>query len=148
MESMFSGCTSLLSIYLSNFVTSSVENMASMFLGCSQLESIDLSSFNTSLVTDMTSLFSDCDSLKILDISNFNMENVTKSESMFSGVNNLQYINIYNMIDSQNIIGQSELKNLADLIICGQASILNKETSKCCYYDYLVIIKDVYLQII
>jgi surface protein len=136
MESMFSGCTSLLSIYLSNFVTSSVENMASMFSGCSQLESIDLSSFNTSLVTDMTSLFSDCDSLKILDISNFNMENVNKSESMFSGVNNLQYINIYNMIDSQNIIGQSELKNLADLIICGQASILNKETSKCCYYDY------------
>ena len=136
LGSLFSGCSSLQYIDFLNFDTSKVTNMESMFSGCSQIKSIDLSYFNTSSVTDMTKMFSDCKSLKVLDISNFDMENVTKSESMFSGVSNLKYINIYNMIDSQNIIGQSDLKNLADLIICGQASILNKETSKCCYYDY------------
>ena len=136
MNSMFSECEELESIYLSNFDTSSVENMNSMFSGCNKLESIDLSYFNTSLVTDMRSMFSNCQSLKVLDISNFNMENVIKSENMFSEVNNLRYINTYNIIDSKNIIGQSDLKNLANLIVCGQTNILEKEISQCCYYDY------------
>ena len=47
---MFNGCESLTSLDLSNFNTSSVENMENMFNGCKSLTSLDLSNFNTSLV--------------------------------------------------------------------------------------------------
>ena len=136
MDSMFARCTSLENIDISNFDTSKVTDMNSMFAGCNQIESIDLSYFNTSLVINMSFMFSDCESLKVLDLSNFNMENVNSSESMFSGINNLRYIDIYNLIDSRNIIEQSELKNLRNLIICGRESIFEKNIHECCYYDY------------
>ena len=48
MESMFSGCSLLYSLDLSNFDTSSVTTMESMFYGCSLLYSLDLSNFDTS----------------------------------------------------------------------------------------------------
>ena len=50
MDNMFNGCESLTSLDLSNFNTSSVENMENMFNGCKSLTSLDLSNFNTSLV--------------------------------------------------------------------------------------------------
>ena len=131
MNLMFNGTAALTLLDLSGFDTSSLINMNSMFSGCKILESIDLSYFKTSLVNDMTSMFSNCQALEVLDISNFNTENVIKSGSMFSGVNQLKYINIYNLIDHKNIILQSDLKNIADLIICSPANISN-----CCYFDY------------
>ena len=54
MDSMFSGCTKLVSLNFSNFDTSAVTNMALLFSGCSGFTSLDLSHFNTSGVTDMS----------------------------------------------------------------------------------------------
>ena len=61
---MFNRCWSLISLDLSSFNTTNVNNMSYMFYDCSSLKSIDLSSFNTTNVNNMTSMFYNCSSLK------------------------------------------------------------------------------------
>ena len=73
---MFYYCSSLTSLDLSGFDTSSVTYMSYMFFGCSSLTSLDLSGFDTSNVTDMYDMFSDCSSLTSLDLSGFDTSSV------------------------------------------------------------------------
>ena len=56
-----------------------------MFSKCSSLKELDLSNFNTSNVTCMDSMFCNCSSLNELNISNFNINKVTNMNQMFSG---------------------------------------------------------------
>ena len=60
MGSMFSECSSLRELNLSNFNTNNVTNMAGMFCECSSLRELDLSNFNTNIVIDMRGMFSGC----------------------------------------------------------------------------------------
>ena len=53
MSYMFTACSRLTSLDVSNFDTSKVTNMSRMFANCSSLTSLDVSSFDTSQVTDM-----------------------------------------------------------------------------------------------
>ena len=53
-----------------------------MFSGCSPLKELNLSNFNTNNVTDMGCMFNECSSLKELNLSNTN--NVTDMSYMFS----------------------------------------------------------------
>ena len=64
---MFSDCSSLTNINLSNFNSNNVTNMRSMFYGCSSINSISLSNFNTNNVTNMSYMFDGCSSLTLLD---------------------------------------------------------------------------------
>ena len=50
--------------------------MSSVFRGCSSLISLNLSNFNTNNVKDISSIFRDCSSLISLDLSNFYINNV------------------------------------------------------------------------
>ena len=50
--------------------------MFRMFSGCSLLKEIVLSNFNTTDVVDMSCMFSRCLSLKEIDLSNFNTNKV------------------------------------------------------------------------
>ena len=50
MGGMFSECSSLISLNLSNFITSSVTEMDYMFDGCTSLTFLDLSNFDTSSI--------------------------------------------------------------------------------------------------
>lgn len=63
MGEMFSGCSSLTSIDLSNFVTDKVSNMLAMFLGCSSLTTLDISSFSTNSLVELGYMFSSCSAL-------------------------------------------------------------------------------------
>ena len=74
-----------------------------MFSGCSGMTSIDLSNFNTAEVTDMSSMFEGCSSLTTLDLSSFNTSKLIYNDSdqyfddhgvqsMFSGCNKLTTI--------------------------------------------------------
>jgi len=81
---MFSRCSGLTSLDLSNFDTSNVTDMRSMFSRCSGLTSLDLSNFDTSKVTNMFDMFSGCSSLTNLDLSNFDMSKLEYSSDMFS----------------------------------------------------------------
>ena len=86
MTSMFSGCSALTSLDLTNFNTSKVESMCDMFEDCSALESLNLTKFNTANVTDMSGMFYKCQNLSSLNLTNFNTEKVTKMSWMFSNL--------------------------------------------------------------
>ena len=58
--------------------------MDSMFSGCSSLKELNLSNFNSNNVTDMYCMFDRCSSLKELNLNNFNTNNVTNMRWMFS----------------------------------------------------------------
>ena len=116
---MFSGCSSLSSLDVSSFDTSSVTSMSSMFYNCSSLSSprrlllrhlkvtnmsgmfgncsiqtLELSSFETSQVTNASSMFSGCSSLKSLDLSGFATPKVADMSSMFDGCTSLASLDI------------------------------------------------------
>ncbi len=98
---MFSGCSNLTSLDLSNFDTSNVTDMWGMFSGCTNLTSLDLSNFDTSNVTDMSVMFSGCSNLTSLDLSNFDTSNVTDMSGMFSGCSNLTSLDLSNFDTSK-----------------------------------------------
>ena len=83
MNCMFCDCSSLTSINLSNFNTNNVTNMYAMFSGCSSLEKINFSNFYTNNVTNMSGMFNKCSSLKELNLSKFNTNNVNDMRGMF-----------------------------------------------------------------
>ena len=56
MTRMFSHCSSLNSLNLSNFTTKKVNNMSYMFYKCSSLQSLNLFNFNTINIEDMSNL--------------------------------------------------------------------------------------------
>ena len=90
---MFSMCSGLTELDLSNFDTSKVENMSSMFMGCGKINSIDLSGFSTEKCIMMNKIFYLCEELKKIYVSEYDEEKhtgwtieiVTNSEDMFFG---------------------------------------------------------------
>jgi surface protein len=104
MSFMFSKCSSLISLDLSNIYPNNVKEMISMFSECYSLTSLDLSDFNTNYVNDMTSMFSYCSSLISLNLSNFNTNNVTNMNCMFSECYSLTSLNISNLILIMSLI--------------------------------------------
>ena len=91
---MFSECSPLTNIDLSNFNTKNVTNMRWMFFDCLSLTNINLSNFNTNNVTDMAFMFDGCSSLTNIDLSNFNTNNVADMGYMFSKCSSLKIENI------------------------------------------------------
>jgi surface protein len=92
MVGMFSGCSSLTSLDVSNFNTDNVVDMADMFSYCSNLTSLDLSSFNTSKVEydadnyiwGIEGMFDGCSSLTTIFVGDgWNVENLTESTRVF-----------------------------------------------------------------
>ena len=102
MNHMFSFCKTLTNINLSNFNTQNVTNMSWMFYKCESLTNINLSNFNTQNVTDMRSMFYYCNSLTNINLSNFNTQNVTDMSYMFSWCKSLTNINLSNF-NTQNV---------------------------------------------
>ena len=58
-----------------------------MFSKCSKLKKLNLSNFNTQNVSSMNRMFNKCLLLKELDISHFNIDNVEDMSFMFKGCN-------------------------------------------------------------
>ena len=92
MSYMFTGCSKLTSLYLTNFNTENVTNMYQMFYNCKNLSSLDLSNFNTEKVTDMTYMFNNCSALTTIYASDkFVTDKVTDNGSkMFYGCKKLK----------------------------------------------------------
>ena len=131
MKYMFQYCSSLTSLDLSNFNTSNVTNMSFMFSNCSSLTSLDLSNWDTSNVTDMQYMFQYCSSLTSLDLSNWDTSNVTNMSSMFSGCSSLTSLNLHNLnISDDTNIGYmfDNCNSLTDVYI-NVESTLNKLTN-------------------
>ena len=91
MTGMFSDCTSLKSLNLSNFDTSKVVDMKRMFNDCASLKSLDISSFDTSKVTAFDGMFSRCKNLEDLKISrNFVIGPEAETNDMYYGCDKLE----------------------------------------------------------
>ena len=71
---MFDGCTSLISMNLSNFNTSKLENINNLFSGCSSLISVDFSNWNLKNTKNIRYIFSKCPKIQYIDISLFKDE--------------------------------------------------------------------------
>ena len=106
MGHMFFGCSSLMSLDLSNFNTANVWNMSGMFYNCSSLTSLDLSYFNTTNVSSMGYMFQRCSSMTGLDLSNFNTANVEYMGPMFSDCSSLTSLDISNF-NTENVTDMS-----------------------------------------
>ena len=107
---MLCHCSSLISIDLSSFITTNVNNMGCMFLECSSLKSIDLSSFITTNVNNMRYMFEGCSSLESIDLSSFNTNNVKDMSGMFFGCSSLKKENVkFNNSDKKLL---NEINNL------------------------------------
>lgn len=98
MFHMFSGCTSLSSLDLSNVYTRNVVNMGGMFTNCSNLTSLNLSKVRTPKVVDMSWMFVNCSKLSSLNLLSFDTSKVTTMHGMFHGCSNLKnvYVSSFN----------------------------------------------------
>lgn len=94
MSYMFSSCSSLTSVDVSGFDTSSVTDMSLMFYGCSNLTSVDLRGIDTGNVTTMRRMFWNCSSLTSVDVSGFDTSNVTYMEAMFYFCSSLTSVDV------------------------------------------------------
>jgi len=106
MGGMFLKCTSLQSIDLTSLETINVKNMSGMFLMCSSLKKIDLSSFTTIKVNDMSGMFYGCSSLESIDLSSFDTISVNKMIYMFSGCSSLKKNNVKIKIFGKGILDE------------------------------------------
>ena len=120
MEGMFKGCSSLTSVNLNKIYadTNQVQNMKYMFDGCRALKLIDLTYIYTKNVdpSNMEYIFNDCISLAALYISNFYMSQISSENHMFNNVDKLKYIDISNMYNSHLSYDESGCNNEADCV--------------------------------
>lgn len=105
LKEFFKDCNALETISgLEYLNTKNAKDMNAMFSGCSSLTSLDLTNFNTTEVTDMSSMFSGCSALTAIYASDeFVTTNVTKGSEMFKGCENLKgFIEYKNNTDKDN----------------------------------------------
>ncbi len=115
MGAMFWGCSSLTNLDLSNFDTSNATSLRGMFYECSSLTSINLSNFDTSNVTNMIGMFKKCSSLASLNLSNFNTTYVTTTEEMFTGCTSLTSLDLSNFNTTNITVMQHMFSNCSAL---------------------------------
>jgi surface protein len=120
MSYMFSSCSKLTSIDISNFDTSNVTNMSNMFNGCSSLVTLNLGNIDTSNVTNMNSMFSSC--TKIKKIPQINTSNVTNMYGMF---NNSASIEKIPELDGSRVITVERLINIQNTKLTDFGGIKN-----------------------
>ena len=88
----FYECSNLASIEgLEYLNTSEVKSMNKMFSSCTQITTLNLSNFETSQVTDMYYMFNACNALTTIYVSDkFTIDKVTSDGDMFRFCNNLK----------------------------------------------------------
>jgi surface protein len=98
ISGMFWDCTSLYFVDLFKN-TSNVTDMSTVFKGCSSLVSLDLSNWDTSKVTDMVEMFSGCSSLEYLNLSGWTTKSITYAggyyiNNMLAGCSSLEELRL------------------------------------------------------
>ena len=93
IRNLFHNCYSLTSINLTNFDTSKIKDMQYMFKNCYSIKSINLSSFKTPELLYTTCMFENCILLTSVDISNFDLSKINNIGAMFSNCTSLKTVN-------------------------------------------------------
>ena len=92
MTDMFSTCSQLTQLDVSNWDTSKVTNMHAMFANCSKLTQLDVSKWDTSNVQYMDYMFQKCSQLTQLDVSKWDTSKVQYMTDMFQKCSKLHLI--------------------------------------------------------
>lgn len=133
MRYMFRDCTFLNTIIFGDFDTSKITSFNYLFYGCSNLVNLDVSKFDTSNVTNMSSMFYECRKLQSVDLNNWNVSNVTDMTSMFRSCAIITEIKFDKWITKDNVQLQEFLFN------CGRIANLDfsnwNTTNTSSYYD-------------
>ena len=112
MSNMFRNCIKLKEIKCVNKInTNKVVNMSSMFCSCKKLKYIDLSNYDTSNVSDMSRMFYEC--IKLKEIKGINIIKTSKVNNMFGMFCNceeIEYLDLFNF-DTSNVTDMSFLFN-------------------------------------
>ena len=124
---MFSGCSSLSSLDLSSFDTSSVTDMSSMFYGCSKLASLDLSGFGTTAPADSAYMFSGCASLEAVSFSDSERLRISRAESMFSDCSKLSSLDL-SSLDTSSVTDMSSMFSGCSKLV--ELNLSSLDTSK------------------
>ena len=93
---MFSNCSRLKKIDLSNFDTSNLIKARGMIQGCTNLESIKFFDSPIEKVTDMIAFCSSCEKMKNISLSNFNKEMTVNMKEFFFGCEELETVDLSN----------------------------------------------------
>ncbi len=102
-DSMFSGCSSLTSLDLSDLKTPNASYLNRMFKDCSNLKTLDLSSFSTKWVNNLSYMFSGCTKLTKIDgISSWETPNLKYMSNMFENCSSLTSLNLWKL-NTQNV---------------------------------------------
>ena len=128
MSNMFSGCSALTNIDISNFNTSSVKEMNAMFKGCTNLMHLDLDNFNTSNVTTIAWMFQGCENLTKLNLKSFNTSNVKSMNGVFLGCTGLNKLDLTNF-DTKNVTTMNQMfyncSMLTEIIVSSKWNVEN-----------------------
>ena len=124
---MFSGCSGLTSLDVSNFKTENVSAMWGMFGGCSSLTNLNLSNFRTDKVEAMDNMFSDCSSLTNLDLCSFKTEKVLNVNGMFSGCTSLSTIYVSEDWNMSNVESSEKMFYQCVNLVGGVGTMYNPD---------------------
>ena len=98
---MFKGYSALTRINFFDMRSINITSMSEMFYGCSSLNEIDFSVFSTSSVTDMSYMFYGCTAFNSIHFYNFDTSSVTSMEYMFAECTSLKSINLRTFTTTQ-----------------------------------------------
>lgn len=88
LSEMFYYCSNLQNL-VNNFNTSNVTSTQSMFMNCKKLQTINVTNWDVSNVQYLVQMFYSCQKLEDIDVSNWSLESATNLDAMFSGCNSL-----------------------------------------------------------
>jgi surface protein len=141
MYGMFSGCSKLSQLDLTNFDTRKVQTMTNMFNGCRNLNPLDVTGFTTSNVENLNGMFEGCGSLTSLDLSNFNISTTIGDihmSYMFSGCDNLQTITFSANFRTESVTSMADMfKGCSSLDVNTFNTIFNFTTSNVVTMSYM-----------
>jgi len=94
MDFMFTGCSNMTTLNVTDWNVSSVNSMILTFAQCSNLITLNVSNWNVSSVTNFTQIFFSCTVINNLDVSSWNVSSATTLNQMFYLCNNLNTLNV------------------------------------------------------
>ena len=94
IEAMFKNCSSLKTLFLSEFSSAKPVNMKNVFDGCRSLEHLDLSNFNIDKVNYFQYMCCNCTMLKTIKMPSINTPHTLYLNSTFAGCASLQSIDM------------------------------------------------------
>lgn len=94
IEAMFKNCSSLKTLFLSEFSSAKPVNMKNVFDGCRSLEHLDLSNFNIDKVNYFQFMCCNCTMLKTIKMPSINTSRTLYLNSTFAGCTSLQSIDM------------------------------------------------------